>query len=170
MLAKTLAAIPAYNEEVAIGSTVLRCREYVDEVLVLVDGDGQHDPAEIPNLLAPVLRGEADLVCGMRWKGNTRMPLYRRVRKRVLDYATAVGYDPVANANFARVVPEVALASSANEALQGAEGCILQADWPEFSALTADDFRRAMREPVVVDGRRILDPAKMNGVRFRRIG
>ncbi|MFQ5811070.1 MAG: UDP binding domain-containing protein [Armatimonadota bacterium] len=56
------------------------------------------------------------------------------------------------------------------EALQGADGCILQADWPQFGELRAGDFTTSMRTPVVVDGRRILDLAKMKGVRFRRIG
>src|SRR2546421_3872106 len=51
-----------------------------------------------------------------------------------------------------------------------AEGVILQADWPAFSRLTAKDFVTSMATPVVVDGRRILDPKKMRGVRFHRIG
>jgi len=67
-------------------------------------------------------------------------------------------------------VPEVKIAGSAKEALEGADGAILQADWPVFSRLTAKDFLTTMATPVVVDGRRILDPKKMRGVRFRRIG
>jgi len=35
---RTLAAIPAFNEEVAIGSVILRCSKYVDDVLVVDDG------------------------------------------------------------------------------------------------------------------------------------
>ena len=35
---KTLAAIPCYNEALAIGSVVLKARKYVDEVLVVDDG------------------------------------------------------------------------------------------------------------------------------------
>lgn len=34
-----------------------------------MDADGQHDPADLPRLLAPVLRGEADLVIGSRFLG-----------------------------------------------------------------------------------------------------
>ena len=36
-MTKTLAAIPAYNEEVAIGNVALRCQRYGDEVLVVDD-------------------------------------------------------------------------------------------------------------------------------------
>jgi len=84
--------------------------------------------------------------------------------------ATVVGYDPAAMNGFAKVFPEVHLAKSVEEALKGADGCILQADWPIFSRLTAKDFLAAMAQPVVVDGRRILDRKKMNGIRFHRIG
>jgi hypothetical protein len=63
---------------------------------VLLDGDGQHDPDDIPKLLRPILNGESDLVVGLRHRGNTRMPFYRRIGKRTLDYATAVsGGGPV---------------------------------------------------------------------------
>jgi len=37
------------------------------ELAVRVDGDGQHDPQQIPNLLAPLERGEADVVVGSRF-------------------------------------------------------------------------------------------------------
>ena len=37
------------------------------DVAIQVDADGQHDPAEIPALIAPVLKGEADVVIGSRY-------------------------------------------------------------------------------------------------------
>lgn len=36
--------------------------------VVTVDGDGQHDPRSIPDLLAPIDRGDADLVIGTRFR------------------------------------------------------------------------------------------------------
>ena len=35
---RTIAAIPCYNEGLAIGSVVLKARKYADEVLVVDDG------------------------------------------------------------------------------------------------------------------------------------
>lgn len=61
------------------------------EALVLLDGDMQHDPREIPKVLAPIVEGKADLSLGFRFGNNTEMPSWRRVGKRVLDYATAAG-------------------------------------------------------------------------------
>jgi glycosyltransferase involved in cell wall biosynthesis len=42
-------------------------RERGYQITVQVDGDGQHDPGEIPELLAPLLAGQADVVCGARY-------------------------------------------------------------------------------------------------------
>jgi glycosyltransferase involved in cell wall biosynthesis len=133
-----LAAIPAYNEEVAIGSVILRAKNYVDHVLVIddgssdatsriaelagasvirydrnqgkgmalrhaflraremdadilvcIDGDGQHNPDEIPTLLAPIKEGDADMVIGSRFLDiKSEIPTYRRAGQKVLNSLT----------------------------------------------------------------------------------
>jgi glycosyltransferase involved in cell wall biosynthesis len=40
--------------------------EATGDIIVTLDADGQHDPSEIPSLIEPILRGEADLVMGVR--------------------------------------------------------------------------------------------------------
>jgi len=50
------------------------------EAIVTFDADGQHDPADLPNMLTPVLSGEADVVLGSRFLGSTQsMPWSRRL-------------------------------------------------------------------------------------------
>jgi glycosyltransferase involved in cell wall biosynthesis len=58
------------------------------DVVILLDGDGQHDPHEIPNLLEPILQLKADLVVGSRYANENPVeaPLYRRLGLRVLNY------------------------------------------------------------------------------------
>src|ERR671935_2878746 len=41
------------------------------DVAVQIDGDGQHDPAQLPAILGPVLDGEADLSVGSRFTGRS---------------------------------------------------------------------------------------------------
>jgi glycosyltransferase involved in cell wall biosynthesis len=56
--------------------------EHGYDVAVRLDGDGQHDPAELPKLLGPLERGEADVVTGSRFRGDDggyRPPLGRRL-------------------------------------------------------------------------------------------
>ena len=56
------------------------------DTAVRLDGDGQHDAAELAKLLAPLERGEADLVIGSRFVedgGSYRPPFARRLGIRV---------------------------------------------------------------------------------------
>ncbi|SES77243.1 Glycosyltransferase involved in cell wall bisynthesis [Methanococcoides vulcani] len=59
-------------------------------VIVTLDTDGQHDPQQIPCLVAPILSGQADMVNGSRYLHGkeTDTPSYRRVGQTVLDHAT----------------------------------------------------------------------------------
>ena len=40
-------------------------------IIVFMDADGSHDPADIPRLVAPIEQGKADLVIGSRGKGGS---------------------------------------------------------------------------------------------------
>lgn len=65
----------------AIQSLFKRAKELNADVLVTLDGDGQHDPAEISNLVKPILDGVADVVVGSRFVDERlarAMPWYRR--------------------------------------------------------------------------------------------
>jgi glycosyltransferase involved in cell wall biosynthesis len=56
------------------------------ELAVRLDGDGQHDPGQLRELVAPIAAGEADLAIGSRFIGNTgyRSSAARRIGIRVL--------------------------------------------------------------------------------------
>ena len=56
------------------------------DVVVRVDGDGQHDPSQLGRVLAPVLADEADIVVGSRFAGESayRSSATRRIGIRVL--------------------------------------------------------------------------------------
>ena len=75
---------------VGIGGAVQTGFKYALEqeydLAVRLDGDGQHDAREIPKLLEPVERGDADLVIGSRFVeagGSYRPPFARRKGIRV---------------------------------------------------------------------------------------
>ena len=134
---KTVAVIPAYNEEYSIAKVILGTKRYVDrvivcddgskdmtfviakelgatvvrhgenrgkgealrtlykeiaeldpDIIVTVDGDGQHDPDQIPMLVKPIEAGESDVVVGSRYVDGGRMdaPLYRKFGLRVINF------------------------------------------------------------------------------------
>jgi glycosyltransferase involved in cell wall biosynthesis len=62
-----------------------------------IDGDGQHDPAELATLLEPVIRGQTDVAVGSRFcneKHTYRPPLARRLGIKLFSLAVSacVGY------------------------------------------------------------------------------
>ena len=86
----TGATVVAHEENKGKGRAVKNALRYAVEhsfdALVLLDGDGQHDPNEIPQLLVPLTNDAADIVIGFRSFGH--MPAYRRIGRMVLDHAT----------------------------------------------------------------------------------
>jgi len=79
------AAVVSLPFNLGIGGAVQTGFQYALEhgydTVIRLDGDGQHDPAQIPNLLAPLDRGEADVVIGSRFArgaGEYRAPFARR--------------------------------------------------------------------------------------------
>ncbi len=143
-LSTIMVGIPCYNEEIAIGSIVLRALAHADrvvviddgstdktaevarlagaevlvhdvnmgkgvalrdlfeyatqanvDIVVIIDGDGQHDPDDIPRVIEPLLRDEADIVNGSRYLHEKvhDTPRYRRFGQRVLDRVTRFGID-----------------------------------------------------------------------------
>jgi glycosyltransferase involved in cell wall biosynthesis len=65
--------------------------EHDFDYVVTIDGDGQHDPGEIPAVLGNVMSNGHDMSIGYRVGNDTEMPIWRRVGKRVLDYTTSLG-------------------------------------------------------------------------------
>ena len=53
------------------------------DVIVLLDGDRQNDPADIPKLLAEIENG-ADLVCGYR--ANRKDTTFKRLQSRIANF------------------------------------------------------------------------------------
>ena len=62
------------------------------DVLVTVDGDGQHNPEEIPLFITPILKGEADLVIGSRFLNRpTDVPRYRKFGIGIITFLLNFG-------------------------------------------------------------------------------
>jgi len=103
--------------------------------------------------------GERVAVLGLAFKPGTddvrnsrAIPVIEGLRERGAEVA---GYDPVATDTMRERFPDLAYADSAAAALDGASAALVVTDWDEFAAL--DDAFDAMADPVVIDGRRIID-------------
>jgi len=76
----------------AFSTAFEQAREMGCSALVLLDGDGQHEPADIPSLLRPVLEGKADIVVGSRFlRIKSHIPRVRALGQRTLTFLTNLG-------------------------------------------------------------------------------
>ncbi len=103
--------------------------------------------------------GKQVAVLGLAFKSgiddirNSRaIPIIEGLQER---NAEVVAYDPVATENIHKRFPAVEYTDSAATALEDGQGALVVTDWDEFAAL--DKEFDAMAEPVVVDGRRIVE-------------
>ena len=58
-------------------------REAHGDIIVTLDADGQHNPAEIPQLVKPIIEGKADLVMGER-------PSFPHLSEKILTWLTSL--------------------------------------------------------------------------------
>ncbi len=82
-------------------------------------------------------------------------------------------WDPEAMGGARRVFGNrVGYAAGASECLELADCCILVTEWEEFKNLRPEIFQEKMRQPIVIDGRRVYDPNEFRkaGISLRAIG
>lgn len=123
-----------------------------------------------------LLEGKTIGVLGLAFKANTddireSQPL-DIIRMLQADGATVQAYDPVAMENAGRELKDVKLCEDAYETAAGCDALILATEWNEFKNLDLVRVRKAMKQPVLIDGRNLYDPSKMQelGFRYRGVG
>jgi UDPglucose 6-dehydrogenase len=84
--------------------------------------------------------------------------------------AEVVGYDPVAAERATGLLGSVEMATSATEALEGADAAVLVTEWREFAELDWSAVAERMARPLLVDGRNFLDPEKLIAAGFEYEG
>lgn len=70
---------------------IKKALEY-DGIIVTLDGDGQHNPDEIPQVVKPILNNEADIVIGSRFLMDYKVPKYRKFGIDVITKLYNMGF------------------------------------------------------------------------------
>ena len=130
---------------------------------------------ELSEKLVGPLREKRIAVLGLAFKKDTddvreaaALRVISQLRKKG---ARVVTFDPMAIPNAKKILKdEVEFAQDSLSALNGADGCIIMTEWDDFRKLGPRDYTAHMRNPNVVDARRIYDPEEFGEVRFAGIG
>jgi UDPglucose 6-dehydrogenase len=116
------------------------------------------------------LRGKSIALLGLAFKPNTndmREAPSLIIAPRLLSEGAEVrGWDPVALEEAGAVMRGVDLRPSILEAVAGADAAIIVTEWDELRDLASPVVREAMRRPLIVDGRNLLDPESVRSAGF----
>jgi UDPglucose 6-dehydrogenase len=120
------------------------------------------------------VHGKTVALLGLAFKPNTddlrEAPSLVLASRLLAEGADVRAWDPVADASS--VLQGVTFCESVLDAVSGADAAVIVTEWDELKGLASEDVRQAMRRPVIVDGRNLLDPeqARSAGFLYEGIG
>jgi UDPglucose 6-dehydrogenase len=170
---KDVQALARSARDHAFDATLLNAVESVNkqQKQVLVD--------KIRTYFKGDLTGKTLAVWGLAFKPNTD-DMREAPSRALLESLWSLGakvraYDPVANEEAERVFgnePRLALVSSAEAALEGADALAIVTEWQEFRSPDFDLIKAKLKSPVIFDGRNLYDPGFVQrfGLRYYGIG
>jgi len=166
---KDVRALIAYSKTMGYNPELLEAVENVNETQ-------PHKASQLCKSLLGNLKGKNIAILGLSFKPNTddmrearSIPIINELLK---EGANITAYDPaaipIAKTIFA---DKIEYASSAIECLKNADCCIIVTEWDEFKKLKLKAFAQHMRQPVLIDGRRIYNSKEFSQkLKFAAIG
>ena len=128
---------------------------------------------KIKHRLGDDLTGRHFAVWGLAFKPNTddmrEAPSLALIADLLAAGATLTAYDPVAMHEAQRVLgekPGIRYAQTPNDALEGADALVIVTEWKEFRSPDFDLIKARLKQPLIVDGRNLYDPALVRGLGF----
>ncbi len=123
------------------------------------------------------LQGRRIAIWGLSFKANTddmrESPALVLIEQVLQGGGTVCAHDPAAMPEAKRRLGDrIAYADSGYAALEGADALVVVTDWNEYRFPDFARIKGALRQPLVIDGRNLYDPAKMAtlGFTYRSIG
>jgi len=166
---KDVKALIAYSKGVGYDLKILNAVEEVNATQPLV-------AVELAEEMLGSLKDRRIAILGLAFKPNTddmrEAVSIKIIDKLLQERASVVAYDPIATRNAKEIFDNrITYASSEIECIKDADCCIVVTEWNEFKKLEPDDFIQSMRQPCLIDGRRIYDPKKFNSkLKFMAVG
>jgi UDPglucose 6-dehydrogenase len=116
------------------------------------------------------LHGKTVALLGLAFKPNTNdmrnAPSLVLAPRLLAEGAYVRAWDPVVADEARELLRGVELAPTITAAVAGADAAVIVTEWPELHDLVSPDVRGAMRNPLIVDGRNMLDPREVRAAGF----
>jgi UDPglucose 6-dehydrogenase len=112
------------------------------------------------------LRGKTVALLGLAFKPNTDdtrdAPSLVLASRLLAEGAEVRAWDPVARPDL----QGVKTFDTPLETVTGADAAVIVTEWPQLAELAIEEVRVAMRHPLIIDGRNLLDPATVRAAGF----
>jgi UDPglucose 6-dehydrogenase len=121
------------------------------------------------------LRGKTVALLGLAFKANTddmrEAPSIVLASRLLAEGADVRAWDPVVRGDD-KLPNGVQIVGSILEAVQDADAAVIVTEWSELKELASPEVHAAMKTPLIVDGRNLLDPdqARQAGFTYEGIG
>jgi UDPglucose 6-dehydrogenase len=120
------------------------------------------------------LRGKRVALLGLAFKPNTddmrEAPSIVLASRLNAEGAEVRGWDPVVEAGDQ--LKDVTICATVLDAVRDADAAVVVTEWDELRELARPEVHEAMRTPLIVDGRNVLDPQEVakQGFSYEGIG
>ena len=120
------------------------------------------------------LRGKQVALLGLAFKPETddmrEAPSIVLASRLLAEGAEVRAWDPVADGT--KLPKGVDVVSSVAAAVEGADAAVIVTEWEELKGLATSETRAAMANPLIIDGRNLLDPeeTRLAGFAYEGIG
>ncbi len=112
------------------------------------------------------LRGKTVALLGLAFKPNTDdtrdAPSLVLASRLLAEGAEVHAWDPVARPEL----QGVKMFETPLEAVTGADAAVIVTEWPQLTQLASAEVHAAMRHPLIIDGRNVLDPGTVRAAGF----
>ena len=113
-------------------------------------------------------------ILGISFKPNTddirNAPSLEIIQALQSQGAKVKAYDPQGAAKAKEILKGVVFCSDSYAVSKGADCLLILTEWDEFKELDFIKIKKLMRHPLVIDGRNIYDPLKLNKMGLKYIG
>ena len=151
---KDVRALIAFSESVRVESDILKSVMRINNTQFL----------QIISLLRNKLgtiNNKKISILGLSFKPNTddiREATSIKIIEKLLKHGAKITvYDPVAIPNIKQIFgTSIKYTKNARSCLKSSECCLLVTEWEEFKKLNNDDIVKLMKNPLIIDGRRLF--------------
>ena len=114
------------------------------------------------------LRGKTVALLGLAFKPHTddlrEAPSIVIASRLTAEGAEVRAWDPAARPGA--MLRGVVICDTVLEAVRGADAAVIVTEWDELRSLATAEVRAAMRNPLIIDGRNLLEPAEVRAAGF----